>query len=1774
MALEASVLTVQVVSQGITDATKALNDLAAAGEKAEKGTSNIGKGAAAVGQAAKDAAQAGVDAAQQTVSQYNAIIDKMTEDAKAFYSAKAQMEQKELFDGMAIADKVMAVVIQNQQDRAAMREQEKQDTLRAQQEAMDAAVARYNKEIEMMNKQFDAYQSQQAKQEASAQAKGDALNMAGQRANDYAKLQADIKALKDETDKLAAAEKAEQAQRESIDMMAQQKRWKDEAAAVREATAAKMAAEKAEQQLKADGDAFVAMLKRQADTVGMTTTQLKEYNAEQLRTKAAQLGVSQQVEQHIQTLQKAKGPHESFNLLTAGSARELMVLGHELSQGSFQRFGGSLIVLAERINFLPSLLEKAASAAGALGMGLGLFVTAIAAAVAVVAAFGVAIAKGAAEQRVFNNALILTGNYAGMTADNMEQMANSIGKSSGSIGDAKKAIVELASSGKFTADQIGFIAEAVTEVEHVTGKSGEKMIQEFEQIATMAVTSTKRSTDVISQHVLKLNDHYHFLTAAQFEHISMLEKEGDAQGAANEAEKAYADALKSRAEEIKSNLGTIQTVWMDIKHAAGEAWDAMLGIGKKVTASDTIERVKGMIEHMDNQPGWISGKGQGGSFQKQFDEARMRLVKELTAAVVEKNKADADAIQQGKDQQAQQAGMHAMARTIAVERQVSKQTALELALAEEKVNNALAKQALEIDKRSKDPNVVAAAMKAEAKYSEEAIAKRNADITAYYSKKQPKPKSEGLSGLDESIAAIAAKYDVEKRGYDNEIKLIDLKKQYGLMADTDAEREKSQILDTELQRNKQRLEEELKVFDNFHSTNVRLTNEAAKKRLDIEKNLAIAKDNIEFKKKADALLPDSRGQKYDDAADKASASFIAQTAAQTQAIQFKIDAYKNLSEEEKRTGVTEKQMQDSITQSQIDWYDEKMKSVADMGPASEKEIQRLKNEKAALVDKTKAQKELEELQAKNSAALNQSAALTKIATEQVKVWKDTGNEIEKALKSAFGNSGEAAGKMFKAFADGQASQIDLANQIRLVKTNASLDEQTKLAQTTDLQNQAAQTQIGMYGSMADAAAGFFDKQSTGYKIATSISKAFHIAETAMALASIPAKLAAGAATMFAQSGWGGFAGVAAMTAAVAAFGVAVTSGGGGGPMTSADQQKIQGTGTVLGSPTITDGNKVELAGAVSQSIKNSLTLLEKSSGLGLVVQNDMLDAMRKLNDNISGFAKVMVQNYDLSNPKINLNTNNGLASTLVKSVVGMGLGFVIPGLGNLLGKVATAIFGGKQTIDDSGITIVKSSLGSIDKNGANAQSYANITTSGGWFKSDKHDTPVQSLGADFNNQVTMVVKSMQDTLVVAAKGLGLDSKTFNDKLQSFVVDIGNISLKGMTGDQIQATLQGVFSKLGDQMATFAFADLQKYQQIGEGLLETVARVANDLQQVNDVFAVLGKTIPKGLEGIAQAEKLVASFGSSDAMSKAVKSYETSIYSDDEKLAPVIQSVQDQLDRLGLSGVKTKEDFKLVVDSLDLTTQSGVDMFNKLTTLAPTFGSAMDGISKANQVAKDSLTSVIDKLKQFSTTITTFSNGLYIGNNSPFTPAQKLADAASQFQNTITKAMQGDSTAQGNVTNNAQSYLDAARTMYSSSDSYTQIFNQVQQQLAAVQKFADNGVSAAQGQLNVMNDQLTSLKSLNTTSTDILSAVNSLVSGTYVPPTVATQNGASNAELLQQIETLTEKVVALTDATSANANTVAAAVVNSNAENANTTVNGIKDALTGRSGSTRIQVQSR
>ena len=224
---------------------------------------------------------------------------------------------------------------------------------------------------------------------------------------------------------------------------------------------------------------------------------------------------------------------EEVSFKTAGAKRELIVLAHELSQGNYSRFGGSLLVIAERTGAASLLF----SAAGITVLGLG----------AAVAAVAYDIYKMNDRIDSLNKSMVLTGGYAGVTRDNLAAMSSSLQSAAdGSIPHASAMLTELAGKGTFTSSEIKAIGGAALEMARLTGESTEDTAKRFDKLSGSVVKFAEET-----------NNSYHYLSVAQYEHIRQLDEEGKHQDAVIETMGLLKKALATQQEDV----GILTAIW-------------------------------------------------------------------------------------------------------------------------------------------------------------------------------------------------------------------------------------------------------------------------------------------------------------------------------------------------------------------------------------------------------------------------------------------------------------------------------------------------------------------------------------------------------------------------------------------------------------------------------------------------------------------------------------------------------------------------------------------------------------------------------------------------------------------------------------------------------------------------------------------------------------------------------------------------------------------------------------------------------------------------------------------------------------------------------------------------------------------------------------------------------------------------------------------------------------------------------------------------------------
>lgn len=249
---------------------------------------------------------------------------------------------------------------------------------------------------------------------------------------------------------------------------------------------------------------------------------------------------------------------------------------------SLQGGQAPLTVLLQQGGQLKDMFGGIGNAAGALGKYmLGLispFTLLAGAAVAV----GVAYNQGSKEAQEFNKSLVLTGNAAGTTTNQLMDMAKAISSSGASTqGAAAEALAALAGTGKVGVENLQRFASVAVQTQKIVGTSVQDTAKAFADLAKSPLESS-----------LKLDEQYNFLTVSIYKQIKALQDQGNTIEAAKVAQNAYADALAERTAGIEQNLGSIERGWMNVTKFAKGAWDAMLGVGRDTTESDRIEQLQ------------------------------------------------------------------------------------------------------------------------------------------------------------------------------------------------------------------------------------------------------------------------------------------------------------------------------------------------------------------------------------------------------------------------------------------------------------------------------------------------------------------------------------------------------------------------------------------------------------------------------------------------------------------------------------------------------------------------------------------------------------------------------------------------------------------------------------------------------------------------------------------------------------------------------------------------------------------------------------------------------------------------------------------------------------------------------------------------------------------------------------------------------------------------------------------------------------------------------
>lgn len=258
------------------------------------------------------------------------------------------------------------------------------------------------------------------------------------------------------------------------------------------------------------------------------------------------------------------------------------------------------------------IVESQSTAAAAASRSIAVLGTAGAAAALAVGAATYAHMQGAKEAQVYERAITLTGNAAGVTVGQLGDMARAVDKVVGTQGQAAATLAQMAGTGRIAGENLQKFTITAQEMERSVGTAVGDTVKVFAELGEAPVKAS-----------LKLNETMNYLTASTYAQIKAAMELGDEERAASLAQNAYADAMGPRIARIEGSLGTLEKAWRGVKGVAKEAWDAMLNIGREASVDQKLNILREELERR-TQRGVLPGRS-GESFERGNEELRQKI---------------------------------------------------------------------------------------------------------------------------------------------------------------------------------------------------------------------------------------------------------------------------------------------------------------------------------------------------------------------------------------------------------------------------------------------------------------------------------------------------------------------------------------------------------------------------------------------------------------------------------------------------------------------------------------------------------------------------------------------------------------------------------------------------------------------------------------------------------------------------------------------------------------------------------------------------------------------------------------------------------------------------------------------------------------------------------------------------------------------------------------------------------------------------------------------
>ena len=358
---------------------------------------------------------------------------------------------------------------------------------------------------------------------------------------------------------------------------------------------------------------LIAQLEREAMQAGKT-------RAEYLALRAAKLGVSAAAEPYIAALRRAETQSVSTGMSQKQLANAMRMVPAQFTDIATQLAGGQspFLIMLQQGGQLRDMFGGFGAMFRNVGAMILRFITnPFVLAAGAIAGVAAALYFGRKEFDDFNKAMILSGNYSGITSNGFLELQKSLDGIGVSKSAAADALTAIAAAGLRTNLNMVDLTKTMLDFSKQSGIAIGDVVAEYKSLEKDPV-----------QAILILNEKYHFLTASVYQHITSLVKQGEQTKAVVFAQKELERAHQEMTNRMGSNLGYLQRGWQGFVGWLAKAKNYILEIGREKPQSTVVSDLKNQLADVNKS---LQYQDKGSAFESQLLKKKKDLEEQLKA---------------------------------------------------------------------------------------------------------------------------------------------------------------------------------------------------------------------------------------------------------------------------------------------------------------------------------------------------------------------------------------------------------------------------------------------------------------------------------------------------------------------------------------------------------------------------------------------------------------------------------------------------------------------------------------------------------------------------------------------------------------------------------------------------------------------------------------------------------------------------------------------------------------------------------------------------------------------------------------------------------------------------------------------------------------------------------------------------------------------------------------------------------------------------------------